>query len=415
MENDAKILLLGKTGAGKSSFINYFLGKNLAKVGNGRPVTQDYFVPYEIAEGRYPITIFDTKGLEALNAYHQLDEIINGIKLRNNSEDIFNWFHTIFYCVSMGDPHFQDFEVNFIRRLQQELTQHVHIIITHCDAATPEVIAKMRRRISEKLGSTENVEIFEVVSVHKKKLNGQVVVPRGKEVLSERVFDLLLEDIAHKLSADYANALWNGWDRMVDRMFSDFDDFVDETVKFRTLFQLIQDTDETMNRIDSRMDEIGSQIDEKMELIQKQTDERFTAILRPAAQLYTSYRGITTNSYVERADLSFLDTFVWLDSEWLDEISDEAFLTKKILPGLGRYVDEDGDFPDTDAISVFDMLGMIGAGVGDLFSLKKNLKSLTKEIRWKLMYQCVPSKDEIRAKAYERIVQSIKSHNSFRC
>ena len=69
MENCANILLLGKTGVGKSSFINYFIGQPLAKVGDGRPVTQDYFTPYEIADGEYPIRIFDTKGLEALDAH----------------------------------------------------------------------------------------------------------------------------------------------------------------------------------------------------------------------------------------------------------------------------------------------------------------------------------------------------------
>lgn len=62
MDCSAKILLLGKTGAGKSSFINYFLGKQVAKTGDGKPVTMDYFVPYEVKDGRYPIEIYDTRG-----------------------------------------------------------------------------------------------------------------------------------------------------------------------------------------------------------------------------------------------------------------------------------------------------------------------------------------------------------------
>ena len=37
------IIIAGKSGAGKSSFLNYLIGENHFKVGEGMPVTQDYF------------------------------------------------------------------------------------------------------------------------------------------------------------------------------------------------------------------------------------------------------------------------------------------------------------------------------------------------------------------------------------
>ena len=91
--------------------------------------------------------------------------------------------------------------------MQEELSQHVHIILTHCDACSKETIRRMRQRILDCLDNQTGIEIFEVVSVQKEKRNGDIVYPRGKEIIVERVFDLLLEDIANKLSLDYASTL----------------------------------------------------------------------------------------------------------------------------------------------------------------------------------------------------------------
>ena len=405
MENTAKILLLGKTGTGKSSFINYFLGKTVAQAGVGRPVTQDYFIPYEITDGRYPILIYDTKGLEALDANTQLEEIIRGVKERNKSDNIFDWFHTIFYCVSMSDPRFQDFEANFIRRLQSDLSQHIHIILTHCDAASPEQIANMRKRIETSIGNMNGVEIFEVVCIQMEKLNGQIVEPYGKEIISERVFDLLVEDIAYKLSCNYAETLWNALNYMINGMFLELDAFVDETVTLKTLFRFLQDD---TSALDYKMDSTLSQIEYNAELIQKQTDEEFANILLPAAQLYASYKGVVTDSdYVADAELAFSDAFEWIDSDWL-EAFDDQHLMATVMPRLSKFMDENGELPEDDNTSLFGLLDMVVSGVGDLFHLKKNLKQAFYDLHYVMKYQMIPSQREMQEEAYDRIIQYIE-------
>ena len=84
----ARILLLGKTGVGKSSFINYFIGQDVAKIGIGKPVTQE-LEEYELEyKGTY-LSITDSKGLEVENSEQIKKDIINNVIKRNRNSNIF--------------------------------------------------------------------------------------------------------------------------------------------------------------------------------------------------------------------------------------------------------------------------------------------------------------------------------------
>ena len=404
MDHSAKILLLGKTGVGKSAFINYFLGKKVAESAAGKPVTQEYFIPYEVDDGRYPIIIFDTKGLETLEADKQLDQIIQGLKTRNNSDDIFDWFHTIFYCISMATARFEDFEFDFIRRLQKELTQHIHIILTHCDSCSSDTIAQMRNRIIGKVGDMEHIEIFEVVCVSKKKRNGEEVHPYGKEIISERVFDLLLEDIAYKVSLNYARSLRKAMFDGADFALSKTEKFINNTIRLKTLIELIKDEDATMSRIDSYVDQIGQDLESALD----NTNQRFMQILQPAAQLYTSYWAAVTDSFVEDVQLEF-ENFVDI-AGFLDERETDFY--KALMPNMYRkgYMDESGDFIDTDSDSGAEMIKAILTGMGDLLSIKKNIKMFCKDMHKQFIIS-IPSESELQKKAYKQIVDFIRSYS----
>lgn len=403
MDYSAKILLLGKTGVGKSAFINYFLGKKVAESAAGKPVTQEYFIPYEVEDGRYPINIFDTKGLETLDADKQLNQIVQEIKRRNNSDDIFNWFHTIFYCISMANARFEQFEIAFIKKLQQELTQHIHIILTHCDTCEADNIRRMRERILEQLGDVENIEIFEVVCVGKKKRNGTEVHPYGREAVSERVFDLLLEDIAHKVSINYAYSLRKSMVDGADFTLSKAEKFINKTFSLRTLIDFIQDADETGSHLDTYIEEMDQEIETAID----NTNRRFMQILQPATQLYTSYYATVTGSFVEAAQLDF-ESFVDVDGIF-DGVMDEKLFFKKIMPNMYKmgYMDEDGDFIELEDESGVEMIKAIVTGISDLLSMKKNLKKFCYDVHQQFI-KSIPSESELQKKAYTRIVNFIR-------
>lgn len=403
MDNSAKILLLGKTGAGKSSFINYFLGKKVAKTGDGKPCTPRPTI-YELKDGRYPITIFDTKGLEAKGANTQFDEIVKEVKKRNNSDDVFNWFHTIFYCVSMNDPRFQDYEAELINTLMSEICQHVHIIITQCDGQSKEKIREMRKIITDQLENSDNIEFFEVVCVNEEHLDGTITEQRGREKVYERVFGLFWEDIAYKLSFDYARSLRGAFVDVADKILFKVENAIDTSFKLKTLIDLVKNED----NLDHIADRLFEELDRDLNDAQEKTDQRFNKILQPAAQLYSSYKGEVMHSFAEDAQLAFGD---WDVEDWTDVfglLDDNAFMNK-LFPKMSKkgYINEDGDLADGDDASVWEIMKMIAAGVGDILKLKKNLKKLCHDIHGEFLHP-LPTVSELQAIVCERVVCYIK-------
>ena len=124
------VMILGKTGTGKSTLINNMFNERLVETGKGKPVKQEI---RQIKKQGFPLTIYDTPGLE-LKGENALDSLLDGVteKIMEgvNSGEIGKAIHCIWYCVSTPSHRFEQSEIDFLRKLSGRTSEYdVPVII----------------------------------------------------------------------------------------------------------------------------------------------------------------------------------------------------------------------------------------------------------------------------------------------
>lgn len=110
------VLVIGKTGVGKSTLINSVFRDRLAETGVGRPVTDGI---RQYTKQNYPITVYDTPGLE-LNADRiksvqlEVAELIEDKRILPTKERI----HVVWYCINHEAHKFEAIEEEWIKDIE---------------------------------------------------------------------------------------------------------------------------------------------------------------------------------------------------------------------------------------------------------------------------------------------------------
>ena len=153
------LMILGKTGVGKSTLINNVFSEPLADIGVGKPVTSD-IRKYE--KDDFPLSIYDTPGLE-LSGENAADHLLSDIKKTVNdgfrTRDPSQAIHCIWYCVSTPSHRFEDAEKNFITRLAAE-TENMPIIVVLTQSYSKTDAKELKAEIEK-----ENLPITQVVPI----------------------------------------------------------------------------------------------------------------------------------------------------------------------------------------------------------------------------------------------------------
>ena len=157
----ANIVVAGITGSGKSTLINAVFGKELAMTGTGKPVTHN-IVEYGSAD--IPVRIWDTVGLELDDETrnHSIEEIKQTILKKNDSEDIIDRIHAIWYCINSATARYQQKELDFIKSLYSIKVPFI-IILTKC-VDDEEVLDEFEKSIRE-INNSHGIDDINIIRI----------------------------------------------------------------------------------------------------------------------------------------------------------------------------------------------------------------------------------------------------------
>lgn len=167
--NKPNVLVVGRTGTGKSSLINAIFGDQVAKVGAGTPVTQSYTA---YTSDQLLVNLYDSMGWEGgadgeKRFFADTHDFLKQHRTSNPDDHI----HVVWYTLDAPSARFTDFDLELLTRAIENLP--IVIILTKCDIASDEQIDAVKQAI-EKANIPGLVTILEVSAAPLKR-RGQAV------------------------------------------------------------------------------------------------------------------------------------------------------------------------------------------------------------------------------------------------
>ena len=202
------ILVLGKTGVGKTSLLNYLYGFDLP-VGAGLPKTGKGIHENLITRNGTAYHVFDTWGVEADSLPEWRKEVLALVRKRNTSPHINDWFHAVYYCFSASTARIEDAEIDeiIVPLLQSGCKMIVVLTNSEDGFRKQEKIAGMKEYLREelvkRLHHDPQLEIIPVASVAGETLAGDAISRFGRTEVLEAAQYNLADDIEKRLPAIY--------------------------------------------------------------------------------------------------------------------------------------------------------------------------------------------------------------------
>ena len=182
----ANILISGQTGVGKSTLINAVFRTTLAAEGIGKPVTK--LVQRYQVEG-VPVTIYDTPGIELGRSSKEVIREYKKTVKDSLNRPLDEHVHIAWYCMSAETPRIQDYDVDVVRALAEEVP--VLVVLTQC-------VDDERAQALEDAIAAENLPTHGPplrTLARERSVAGHTIPPKGLEELVERTHEILPEAV----------------------------------------------------------------------------------------------------------------------------------------------------------------------------------------------------------------------------
>lgn len=194
------IIVVGKSGVGKSTLINSLFRDKIAETGLGRPITTEI---RKIEKKDYPMAIYDTPGFELSEGQQAKvkEEIIELIHKGLATGDINNAIHCIWYCINVGGNRtFDQTEINWLKELIEKNKVTKVPIIVVLTQACPKTKGKQMQTLVEK----ENLDIIKVIPVLAQDMDfdGEYV---AKAYRLDQLVDIMSEALPEELQDTLQN------------------------------------------------------------------------------------------------------------------------------------------------------------------------------------------------------------------